>query len=72
MVFNGNNIGDSSTSTSFYGYEMQVSISDDGITLNQNSKVELVINPPNENVRRECSIGIYNVQGIRGINNISI
>ena len=72
MVFNGNNIGDNSTSTSFYGYEMQVTISDDGMTLNQNSKVEIVINPPSENVRRECNVGIYNIQGIRGINNISI
>lgn len=72
VIFSGANIGDSEGSITYYPYEMHVEVSEDGITLTQSIKTELVINPPSETTRRECSVGIHNIQGFRGINTLTI
>ena len=68
IIFNGNNIGDSEGSITFYPFEMHAMVSEDGMTINQNVKTELVINPPNQTTRRECSVGIYTIIGFNGFN----
>lgn len=72
VIFSGANIGDSEGSITYYPYEMHVEVSEDGMTLTQTIKTELVINPPNETTRRECSVGIHNIQGFRGINTLTV
>lgn len=72
VIFSGSNIGDSDGSITFYPYEMHVDVSDDGLTLTQSSKTELVISPPSETTRRECLVGIHNIQGFRGFNTLTV
>lgn len=68
IVFNGLNIGDNSSSKTVYAYELHVEIDDTGKILTQSIKNEVVLSSPSENVRRECSVGVYSIQGLKGIN----
>lgn len=69
MVFHGFNITDSEGNNSFYPWELHVAVSEDGLTLTQSLKNQLLINPPSATTRTTTAVvGIQNIQGIRGFN----
>lgn len=66
--FHGLNMGDGSTSTSLYVFEMEVQVSEDYMTWSQVRKSRLKIDDGGKIVRQEeSSIGIHEIQGIRGM-----
>lgn len=68
IILQGFNITDSPGNENFYPWELHISVAEDGRTLTQVLKSELVITGSGTNTRRTATCGIQNVQGIRGFN----
>lgn len=66
MIFHGHNLTDSDTTT-FYPWELQCTISEDGLTINYDLKNELEIKP-GSTIKRKSLVGIQNIQAVRGFN----
>lgn len=66
MIFQGHNLTDSDTTT-FYPWELQCTISEDGMTITYDLKNELEIKPTST-IKRKTLAGIQNIQGVRGFN----
>ena len=64
MIFQGHNLTDSDTTT-FTPWELQCTISEDGMTVNYDIKNELVMTSTGT-TKRKSEVGIQNIQGIRG------
>lgn len=64
LIFHGHNLTDND-STTFTPWELQCTISEDGMTINYDLKNELVISDSGI-TKRASSVGIQNIQGVRG------
>ena len=69
MSLQATNLPDSSESVNFYAQELACAISEDGLTINQTRKSQIqVTSTGTVNRTEDASIGICEIQGIRGFN----
>lgn len=69
LVLQATNLPDSASSANFYAQELACTISEDGLTINQTRKSQIqVTSTGTVNRIEDASIGICEIQGIRGFN----
>lgn len=69
LVLQATNLPDSASSANFYAQELACTINEDGLTINQTRKSQIqVTSTGTVNRTEDASIGICEIQGIRGFN----